>query len=120
MRKLLSFIFFLIGIEYSASAQNCNGDFLGTKTLYKKPAGKYTPVPAGYKPVFINHVSRHGARHLTKDVNTSYAYQLLMSADSSHALTSKGEALRQMVIVLNKVEKGDTKSISAEGVAELK
>jgi multiple inositol-polyphosphate phosphatase/2,3-bisphosphoglycerate 3-phosphatase len=105
---------------FTASAQNCTDDFLGTKTLYKNPAVKYTPVPAGYKPVFINHVGRHGARHLTKDVSTYFAYKLLMHMDSIHALTAQGEKLWQMVTALDRVEHGNTKSISIEGSLELK
>ncbi len=120
MKRSLLIILFIIGYHTAASAQNCNADFLGTKTLYKAPAQKYTPAPAGYSPVFINHVGRHGARHLTKDVKTTFAYNLLMQADSANALTTDGKKLKQMVIALQKVEKGSTKFISAEGKNELK
>jgi len=121
MRKLLILLILLInGYCFTVSAQNCNADFLGTKTLYSNPKVKYTAAPAGYQPVFINHVGRHGARHLTKDVSTYFAYKLLMRADSAHALTAQGEKLKQMVLALDKVEKGNTKSISAEGRAELR
>ncbi len=119
MKKLLLLILFLNLISVIVFAQDCDNDFLGTKTLYKKPVQKYTPAPAGYLPVFINHAGRHGARHLTKDVNTSGAYALIMKADSANELTAKGEELKQMVLALQKVEKGNTKSISAEGRAEL-
>ncbi len=120
MKKLLILLTLLINSYcFTVLAQNCNSDFLGTKTLYKKPVVKYTAIPAGYQPIFINHVGRHGARHLTKDVSTYFAYKLLMRADSAHALTPQGEKLKQMVLALDKIEKGNTKSISAEGVAEL-
>jgi multiple inositol-polyphosphate phosphatase/2,3-bisphosphoglycerate 3-phosphatase len=118
MRKII--IALLLCYGFTAKAQNCVTDFLGTKTLYIAPAVKYTPAPAGYLPVFINHVGRHGARHLTKEVNTAYAYSLLFKADSAHALTPKGKELLQMVTALDKVEKGNVKSISAEGKDELK
>jgi len=120
MKRSLLITLFIIGYHTAASAQNCNADFLGTKTLYKAPVQKYTPVPAGYSQVFINHVGRHGARHLTKDVKTTFAYNLLMQADSANALTTDGKKLKQMVIALQKVEKGSTKFISAEGKDELK
>lgn len=103
-----------------ASAQNCNVDFLGTKTLYKNSGQKNTPPPAGYAPVFINHVGRHGARHLTKDVSSTLAWKVLLKADSAAALTEKGKKLLLMVNALQKIEKGNTKSISAEGANELK
>lgn len=120
MKRSLLFILFIVGYHTAALAQSCDADFLGTKTLYKNPAQKYTPAPAGYSPVFINHVGRHGARHLTKDIKTTFAYNLLMQADSANALTADGKKLKQMVIALQKVEKGSTKFISAEGKDELK
>lgn len=119
MKKIVPFIFLTIGISFIASAQQCSDNFLGTKTLYKNTAQKYTPAPAGYSPVFINHVGRHGARHLTKDVKTTFAYALLLQADSANALTNYGKHLKQMVIALQKIEKNNAKSISAEGKNEL-
>jgi hypothetical protein len=106
-------------LPFCAKAQNCNYNYLGTKTLYTSPQKKTTPAPADYKPVFINHVGRHGARHLTKEVNTGYAYQFLMHADSAGGLTAQGRQLKQMVMALDQTERGQVKSISAEGRAEL-
>lgn len=103
-----------------AAAQNCNTNFLGTKTLYQTPQKQGSKAPAGYQPVFINHVGRHGARHLTKEVSASYAWQLLGKADSAHMLTADGQRLWQMVTSLNKIEHGRVKNISDEGKAELK
>jgi multiple inositol-polyphosphate phosphatase/2,3-bisphosphoglycerate 3-phosphatase len=119
MKKFFLLLVLFVNGYLAVQAQNCTDDFLGTKTLYKDPKVKYTPAPMGYLPVFINHVGRHGARHLTKDVSTYFAYKLLMRADSAHGLTPQGEKLKQMVSALDKVEKGNTKSISAEGKAEL-
>jgi hypothetical protein len=118
MNKLIFFL--LIAASGQAYAQNCTSDFLGTKALYKKTVTQLHVAPAGYQPVFINYVGRHGARHLTKDVSTYYAYKLLMQADSAHALTVDGIKLKQAVVTLNKVEKGNIKSISEEGKAELR
>lgn len=101
-----------------AAAQNCSSAYLGTKTLYPAAAHKYTPPPAGYVPVFINHVGRHGARHLTKDVAASYAFSAVAKADSLTALTGEGKKLRQMILALEKIEKKEVESISAEGKKE--
>ncbi|QEC75629.1 histidine-type phosphatase [Mucilaginibacter ginsenosidivorax] len=120
MKKAFLYLLLLTTSALTSHAQDCGTAFLGTKTLYKAPFVKYTPVPAGYQPVFINHVGRHGARHLTKDVNTTAIYGILLKADSTNMLTDKGRLLKQMVLSLQKVEKGNTKSISAEGRAELK
>jgi hypothetical protein len=118
MKRLLLLLYFACG-TLIATAQYCNGDFLGTKTLYKKPVQPLTAPPTGYTPVFINHVGRHGARHLTRDVASSFAFSLLMKADSAGQLTAQGLNLRHMILALQKAEKGNTKSISAEGKNEL-
>jgi multiple inositol-polyphosphate phosphatase/2,3-bisphosphoglycerate 3-phosphatase len=116
MKKLLFLLIaFTVSTHFIADAQI----FLGTKSLYSTPTTTLTDTPAGYSPVFINHVGRHGARHLTKEVTTSFGYAILAKADSAKALTAKGQALFQMVKALAKVEKGKVKSISEEGIAEL-
>ncbi len=112
-------LFLLLNTGKTAFAQDCGINFLGTKTLYNKPAEKPTAIPAGYTSVFINYVGRHGARHLTKEVNSTNAYKLLFQADSLNNLTAKGQELRQLVLNLDRLEKGNIKSISAEGRAEL-
>ncbi|WP_448701095.1 histidine-type phosphatase [Mucilaginibacter sp. AW1-3] len=99
-------------------AQNCDDAYWGTKTLYQPQQKKYAPVPPGYKPVFINYVGRHGARHLTKDVNTTLAYKLLQKADSAKALKPDGKKLEAMVVALQKVEQPYLKSISIRGAEE--
>jgi hypothetical protein len=119
LKKAIVYFLILSAYGINARAQNCNADYLGTKTLYNAPVTHYTPVPAGYQPVFINHVGRHGARHLTKDVSTAFVYKMLLKADSASMLTPQGQLLKQMVLNLQKVEKGNTKSISAEGRTEL-
>ncbi|QKJ31589.1 histidine-type phosphatase [Mucilaginibacter mali] len=108
-----------LSIPFFGKAQKCNYNYLGTKTLYAAPSGKNKSAPVGYQPVFINHVGRHGARHLTKEVNTSFGYRLIMRADSVNGLTSAGKKLKQMILALDKVERGQVKSISAEGKDEL-
>jgi len=117
---MISFFLLINILPFSAVAQHCHDNFLGTKALYTSPDQKYTPAPVGYAPVFIDHVGRHGARHLTKDVKTTQAYRLLLKADSINELSAKGKQLKQMVIALLKIEKGNTKFISAEGRDELR
>lgn len=116
MRCFVSTVAVLFSVV--VNAQNCPSAYLGTKTLYSTPSQKYTPPPAGYAPTFINHVGRHGARHLTKDVAASYAFAVVAKADSMNAVTSDGKKLRQMLLALEKIEKKDVESISAEGKKE--
>ena len=104
-------------IHFTAAAQECK-PFLGSKTLYKPQQQKYSPAPPDYLPVFINHVGRHGARHVTKDVNSSYLYQLLLQADSLGGLLADGRLLKEKVLRLEKLEKKNFKSISMQGEKE--
>ncbi len=113
----MAVVLFLSAHVYS---QSCPQNFLGSKTLYAARQQKLTPPPAGYVPVFINHVGRHGARHLTSDVNTSYLYKLLQKADSLKALTAKGLLLKEKLLMLEKIEKNNFKSISSAGKEEQK
>ncbi len=117
MRKNL-LLGFSIAICNLSFAQHCDSLNLGTKTLYTVTPAKASAVPAGYYPVFINHVGRHGSRHLTKDVNASAAYQLLLKADSAGQLTKAGISLKRLLQQLNTVEHPHVKSISAQGVQE--
>ena len=107
-------------ISLAAFSQDCATVYLGTKTLYTAPLLKNTAAPIGYIPVFINHIGRHGARHLTKEVKKSWAYLVLLKADSAGALTTRGKQLKQMVLSLDKVETDHIESISAEGKTELR
>lgn len=112
MNRIYIFLLFT-AISLSGFAQ------LGTKTLYHPQQSKYTPVPLGYKAVYINFLGRHGARHLTKDVKVSYAWRLIKIADSLNALTPEGKKLWQMVSNLDKVEEKGFASISQIGAEEL-
>lgn len=119
MTRLILPFLLLLSAAINANAQQCDSDFLGTKTLYTQPQNADVKIPAGYKAVFINYVGRHGARHLTKAPSTAYIYKLLATADSAKVLTALGQSLKKMVWALEKVEKGNTKSISTEGANEL-
>jgi len=119
MNKIaICFITLVLGFYSITSAQNCQNQYWGTKTIYEPQQKKYAPIPKGYKPVFINYVGRHGARHLTKDVFTYSAYSVLQKADSAKALKPDGYKLKQMVLLLQKIEHPGLKSISARGVSE--
>lgn len=114
------YIFLLLtSFSLSGFAQQKSSIQLGTKTLYQPLQSKYTPIPSGYEAVYINFIGRHGARHLTKDVKVSYAWQLLKRADSLNVLNEEGKTLWQMVLNLDKVEEKGFASISKIGAEEL-
>jgi multiple inositol-polyphosphate phosphatase/2,3-bisphosphoglycerate 3-phosphatase len=118
MKKFLVFSLLFIPVYY-CFAQQCPENVLGTKTLYKPHQTIYHVPPAGYKPVFINHAGRHGARHLTNEVNASLADSLLKKASEKGMLTNDGKRLWRMTLALKKVEKNKAGFISDEGAKEL-
>ncbi|WP_165958158.1 histidine-type phosphatase [Segetibacter sp. 3557_3] len=98
--------------------QPCANLSYGTKTLYTPQQKVYAQPPKDYKAAFINYVGRHGARHLTKAVKTTYAYDILRKADSLGALTPDGTLLFKMVDRLDQIENGRVNNISMLGRKE--
>ena len=92
--------------------------YLGTKTPYHTPAGSYTPPPAGYSPVFINYVGRHGARFLTKAGADLRVWEVLQAAEKSHSLTPLGKQVKAMTEKLLAIEKGKYEQITILGAEE--
>src|ERR1700759_596957 len=87
MRKFnLFYLLLVFGGSVCAQAP----PFLGTKTPYVAPAGKYTEAPVGYRPVFVNYVGRHGARFMTKAGPDVDALHLLEKAAADGGLTDVG------------------------------
>ncbi|MBE7169345.1 MAG: histidine-type phosphatase [Williamsia sp.] len=117
MKKALPLLLLFFSAQI-IQAQTCKGLSLGTKTVYPAPGSPYSAPPAGYSPVFINYVGRHGARHMTKDLRESDTYRLLQRADSVRALSADGQKLWQMVQRLAGMERKEIKNISSLGKSE--
>ncbi|WP_131538843.1 histidine-type phosphatase [Pedobacter nototheniae] len=117
MKNTLTTLF--LSFTFVCAFAQKNPQALGTKTLYKPLQQKYAAVPNGYEVAYINYVGRHGARHLTKDVAKSFAWKVLLKADSLNELTSAGKELKTAVVNLQKVEIKHLESISVVGAKEL-
>jgi len=119
MKQFKSTILFVIAIMlFAAFKTDCINVHFGTKTLYKPLQNVYSTAPDGYAPVFINHVGRHGARHLTSINADSIMFLVLKIARSENALTEVGERLLRMDSLLLNVEKGNVSFISERGKEE--
>jgi len=115
MRKFkLFFGILLLGVAAAAQGPM----YLGTKTPYPGPAGGYTSPPAGFQPVFINYVGRHGARFMTKAGPDVEALRLLDAAEGGQGLTKVGLRVRWMVRRLCEIEKGQYENITLLGAEE--
>lgn len=88
MKKILFFCFVLFfGFAYA------NNDFLGTATPYVKEFPSLSKAPDGFKPFYINHLGRHGARFLSKDKKIDKVLNVLLDAKKDGYLTKNGEEL---------------------------
>src|SRR5208283_1001284 len=92
----LYFYILLTGFLISAFKSDSTSMGWGTKTTYTPLQLVYSPPPAGYEPVFINYVGRHGARFQTSITTDSLLYQTLSIAARENGLTPAGVNLKRM------------------------
>lgn len=92
--------------------------YAGTKTPYPTPAQQYTPPPAGYKPVFVNHVGRHGSRFFTKAGSDQMVFAILGKAQKQKALTPLGQQLLGMTQRFVTIQKENYENITGLGKEE--
>ncbi|HJT74057.1 MAG TPA: histidine-type phosphatase, partial [Chitinophaga sp.] len=105
-------------LVFISRAQGQEMKFLGTKTPYSLKAVTYTPPPAGFIPVFVNYVGRHGARFLTKAGADIKIQALLQQARQNDALTLLGIQLLDMTNRFLTIEQNNYENISLLGAAE--
>ena len=77
--------------EMMAEPDRMGGEYF----MYSFDDVKLTPAPKGYKPVYISHIGRHGARLATADKVYETFRDLLKDADKKGKLTPEGESLRK-------------------------
>ncbi|MCM3171867.1 MULTISPECIES: histidine-type phosphatase [unclassified Paenibacillus] len=95
--------------------------YRGTKTPYPfENTTSYTAAPAGYEPVFINFVGRHGSRHLSSSKYDKTLYELLSIAEKDGQITNLGKELKKEIAKLMDIEKDNYGLLSISGGEELK
>src|SRR6186713_135084 len=85
---------------------------LGTKTPYTAGSAIHHPAPAGYEPVFVNYVGRHGARFLTKAGADVKVMEVLQAAEKKHSLHPLGQKVLSMALALREAGKGNYENIT--------
>jgi multiple inositol-polyphosphate phosphatase/2,3-bisphosphoglycerate 3-phosphatase len=116
-RRYFVFLFSLAFMMVSFTT-DCDHLNWGTKTPYFYTQKNFVSPPRGFKPVFINYVGRHGARHLSSIDADSLLFVFLRRAEAEHGLTDAGMKLKQMDSLLLIIEKGRVASISIRGQEE--
>jgi multiple inositol-polyphosphate phosphatase / 2,3-bisphosphoglycerate 3-phosphatase len=112
--RLFNFLFVCLLTQADVFGQT----YLGTKTPYVPSHEAYTAAPAGYQPVFINYVGRHGARFLTKAGADQQVLETLQAAEKSNALTDMGKKIKAIAQRLQAAGKGNYENITLLGQEE--
>ena len=67
----------------------------GVYAMYEQVPGRESRPPRGYKPFYISHYGRHGARHLLSDKEYTRVVDLFAKAHEAGELTEAGEDLHE-------------------------
>ncbi len=112
--------FLAIFTTLSASIFSADFNYLGTKQPYSVKEISTAPTPNGYKPFFVNHLGRHGSRHLSSPKYDVSLYELLSIAEKENAITPEGLKLKNSIAQLMEIEKGNYGLLTEVGVKEQK
>lgn len=108
---------FLIG-ACASMAYASDFEYLGTKQPYHFEKSVVTPIPEGYKPLFINHLGRHGSRHLSSPKYDISVFELLSIAEKDGGITPEGLKLKENVAKIMEIEKGNYGLLTEVGAEE--
>ncbi|BAV06513.1 histidine-type phosphatase [Filimonas lacunae] len=111
-------VFLVILFLFTQQAFSQQAPYTGTKTPYPVPKTATSAAPAGYQPVWINYVGRHGARFLTKAGSDVKLLKVLSEAEQKQGLTTTGKLIKQMVQRFLTIEKNNYEFISLLGKQE--
>ncbi|MCQ9626482.1 histidine-type phosphatase [Cetobacterium somerae] len=112
--------FLTIFTALSTSIFSADFNYLGTKQPYSVKEISTAPAPNGYKPFFVNHLGRHGSRHLSSPKYDVSLYELLSIAEKEGAITPEGLKLKNSIAELMEIEKGNYGLLTDVGVKEQK
>ena len=101
--------------EFFAKHPDCAG---GIYYTYHYEPSITTPVPKGYKPVYISHFGRHGSRWHAAPDNYDRTQRFLNNAAKKGVLTPQGKKLQQIVNRVADRSRGRMGELSPQGIAE--
>jgi len=90
----------------------------GSSMPYPVPDQTQRAIPDSLTPVFINHISRHGARFLSSDKYTTTLTYYLNRADSLHTITAAGRELQKLCSNVVRNTAGRWGALDSLGMAE--
>lgn len=110
----------------SMSAQPLDAEFFdkhpdcagGIYYTYHYEPTKMTPVPKGYKPIYVSHFGRHGSRWHASADNYERSQRFLNKAADKDVLTPFGEKLQEVVNRVADRAHGRMGELSQQGINE--
>jgi len=83
-------------LDFKSIPEEDDTRYYSTKTPYKSPSKDYvlSSPPAGYKPICVQLLARHGSRTLTKHAYDCLTIQIWQLAKEKDMLTPFGEELK--------------------------
>ena len=79
-----------------------------------------TPPPAGKRPFYLSHYSRHGSRYLNNRKGYDIPYKMLCKADSTGQLTALGKDIKNQLAHIIRDSEGRWGDLSDIGKQQLK
>lgn len=110
----------LLGFSAALNAETSDGDRFGVNThCYEFLEETDTPAPAGFKPVYVSHYGRHGARTGMK-VGDTYdrLVEVLKEASAKRLLTPQGDSLLTEALWVKAYHDGMDGRLTRVGEAE--
>lgn len=89
----MKFVALVVAASMSVAHPASTRDTFTTKTPYHPQGHSYQRPPTGFRPVFTENVSRHGARTLSDSDDGDALLALWNTAKSENALTPLGRGL---------------------------
>ena len=125
--KIKLFLLAVLGsFSLTLSAQPLDAEFFdknpdcagGVYYTYRYQPTELTPVPKGYKPIYISHFGRHGSRWHAAPDNYERSQRFLNKAAAKDVLTPLGEKLQATVDRVADRAHGRMGELSPQGIAE--
>ena len=90
----------------------------GIYYMYNENPGPYAKAPRGYKPFYISHYGRHGARYLSSESNYGKVFKLFSAALADGALTPEGEKFARRYLEMYPLVDGRAGDLTEAGARQ--
>lgn len=109
--------YFLLPLMLWCGIAGAQNKYAGAYYVYDyKNAPAMTPAPEGYRPFYISHFARHGARYCTSEYETLYT--LLSKAGDNALLTEEGKTLCKRYLAFYRKVKVCAGNLTGTGKAQ--